>query len=543
MQSDPSAGVKGTRILLLEDNATDAFLMEKALRDSGLAPEIVRAATREEFLEALDRGSVDIIIADNGLPGFSGASALALSRERAPETPFLVLTGNSDAKLRDASLSAGAAGFILKDELSQLAPAIRRATVRAGQSRNVAGDTAADSQAMKRLVTAVQDLSLARDLDTIMRIVRKAARELTGADGATFILREGEQCHYADEDAISPLWKGQKFPLKACVSGWAMLHCEPVTIEDIYQDPRVPLEAYRPTFVKSLVMVPIRTKAPIGAIGNYWSRQRKPKQSEIELLQALADSTCVAMENVQVYAQLEQRVKDRTLQLEAANHELETFSYSVSHDLRAPLRRISSFAGLIEMDATEPLGAKTKEYLAAIGNEVQQMAKLIEDLLKLAKFARVELRRQNVDLTRLAADVAQQLCEEFPERRLHLEIQPGLEAEADPNLVRVLLVNLLSNAWKYTSRRERAEASFGARTLADGSTAFFVRDNGAGFDMQYADKLFAPFQRLHFQEEFPGNGVGLATAQRIIHRHGGRIWAEAKPEKCATFFFTLPAKP
>jgi hypothetical protein len=161
-------------------------------------------------------------------------------------------------------------------------------------------------QQARELVVAIQRLSLARSVAEIQQIVRTAARRLTGADGATFVLREGGHCYYADEDAISPLWKGQRFPLEACISGWAMLNRKPAVIEDIYADERIPHEAYRPTFVKSLAMVPIRTLAPVGAIGNYWARRHEPSAQEVELLQALADSTAVAMENVRVYQELEQ---------------------------------------------------------------------------------------------------------------------------------------------------------------------------------------------------------------------------------------------
>lgn len=176
---------------------------------------------------------------------------------------------------------------------------------------------------MERLVKAVQELSLARDLPAVQRIVRTTARELTGADGATFVLRDGDLCHYADEDAIAPLWKGKRFPLQACVSGWVMLNRQPAVIPDIFNDPRVPVEAYRPTFVKSLAMVPIRQLSPIGAIGNYWARIYRPSDGDLALLQALADTTAVAMENVQVYAGLEQRVQARTVELEEANREIQ----------------------------------------------------------------------------------------------------------------------------------------------------------------------------------------------------------------------------
>lgn len=179
---------------------------------------------------------------------------------------------------------------------------------------------------MERLLEAVQELSLARSLSEIQRIVRSSARELTGCDGATLVLRDDDKCYYADEDAIAPLWKGSRFPIEACISGWAMLNREAAIIPDIYRDPRIPQGIYRATFVKSLVMVPIRKLEPIGAIGNYWAHRHPPSEQEIRLLQALADSTSIAMENVQLYAELEQRVRDRTAALESANEEISRLS-------------------------------------------------------------------------------------------------------------------------------------------------------------------------------------------------------------------------
>lgn len=180
--------------------------------------------------------------------------------------------------------------------------------------------------AMERLLLAVQELSMARSLESVQRIVRTVARELTGCDGATFVLRDGPYCHYADEDAIEPLWKGRRFPQETCISGWVMQNRKPVIIPDIFEDERIPQDAYRPTFVRSLAMVPIRAIDPIGAIGNYWAAPNQPHGDDLRLLQALADSTSVAMENVQLYEELEQRVRDRTAALARANAEIEALS-------------------------------------------------------------------------------------------------------------------------------------------------------------------------------------------------------------------------
>jgi signal transduction histidine kinase len=408
------------------------------------------------------------------------------------------------------------------------------------------GGLETENRAMRRLVAAVQELSLARELPAVMAVVRRAARELTGADGASFILRDADRCYYADEDAVGPLWKGQRFPMSACISGWAMLNRQPAVIEDIYADPRVPVDAYRPTFVKSLVMVPIRSEAPIGAIGSYWAVRRLASASEVELLQSLANTTAVAMENVALLSELEQRVRDRTLQLEAANRELETFAYSVSHDLKAPLRAIGGFAELLASRQRAGLDERSGHFLDSVRAEAARMNRLIEDLLRLSRLSRAELRLGPVDVSALAAEIVARLRRDAPERRVELVIEPGLVAHADAGLLRVALENLLSNALKYTSKKDGARIEVGSKPQADGTPAFFVRDDGAGFDMKYAGKLFAPFQRMHRQEDFPGHGIGLATVQRIVHRHGGRLWVEAEPDKGATFSFSLsppPAEP
>jgi signal transduction histidine kinase len=392
-------------------------------------------------------------------------------------------------------------------------------------------------RAQARLVTAVQELSLVRTLPSVQEIVRRTARAIAGADGATFVLRDGDRCHYADEDAISPLWKGQRFPMSACISGWAMLNSQAAVIPDIYQDPRIPADAYRPTFVKSLVMVPIRLKSPIGAIGVYWARERQATEAEVELLQALANTTSVAMENIEVYSDLERRVERRTQQLEALNKELESFSYSVSHDLRAPLRAITGFGELLGRELQDRNTEKGVRFLGTIQENAKKMGQLIEDLLRLSRLARQEVHRTEIDLANLAREIAARYQTEDPGRSVEMVIPEHLPVRCDAGLMTVVMENLMSNAWKYTSKTNGARIEVGAQEK-EGVTAFFVKDNGAGFEMRYAEKLFSPFQRMHTEQEFPGTGVGLATVQRIIHRHGGRIWVDAEVGRGATFSFT-----
>jgi signal transduction histidine kinase len=398
--------------------------------------------------------------------------------------------------------------------------------------------TPSTATASERLVEVVQELSLARTLERVMQVVRTAARQLTGADGATFVLRDGPHCFYADEDAIGPLWKGSRFPLGACISGWAMLNSQHAMIPDIYKDPRIPHDAYRPTFVKSLVMVPIRKAAPIGAIGTYWAHERVMPPQELKLLQALADSTSIAMENVELVANLERRVRDRTAQLEAVNKELEQFSYSVSHDLRAPLRAISGFSETVLEDDGEKLSAGSKASLNRVVAATGRMRELIEALLGLAKLSQSRLELQRVDLTAMAREVVQALEHANPGANVAVSIHDSMIVEGDAPLLRVALTNLIGNAWKFSRKAAKPRIEVGSRPN-DGTVEYFVKDNGAGFDMQYAERLFGAFQRLHTQAEFEGTGIGLATVARVVSRHGGRIRAEGKPGKGATFSFTL----
>jgi signal transduction histidine kinase len=224
---------------------------------------------------------------------------------------------------------------------------------------------------------------------------------------------------------------------------------------------------------------------------------------------------------------------------EAANKELEAFSYSVSHDLRGPLRGIAGFSQALVEDETDRLSPKGRDYLNRVRAGAQRMGELIDDLLRLSRVTRADLKKERVDLSALAGVVAGELRKANPTREVNVIIEPNATATADPRLVRIVLENLLGNAWKFTAKKSAATIELGTR-VDDGTRVYFIRDNGAGFDMQYAERLFGAFQRLHSDKEFAGTGVGLATVQRIVVRHGGRIWAEGAVGKGATFQFTLP---
>ena len=235
---------------------------------------------------------------------------------------------------------------------------------------------------------------------------------------------------------------------------------------------------------------------------------------------------------------LEQRVAERTAQLQAANQELEAFSYSVSHDLRAPLRSIDGWSQALQEDYGANLDENGVQALERVRRETRRMGQLIEDLLKLSRLSRGEMEYTELDLSLMAERIVERLRESLAERKVEFTIQPGLSARGDLHLLEIALVNLFSNACKFSSQRGLALIEFG-QTTQNGRPVYFIRDNGAGFDMAYAKNLFGAFQRMHSQTEFPGTGIGLATVQRIIHRHAGTIWAESKPEMGAVFYFTL----
>lgn len=243
----------------------------------------------------------------------------------------------------------------------------------------------------------------------------------------------------------------------------------------------------------------------------------------------------------QLNVELEQRVIERTVQFEAANKELEAFSYSVSHDLRTPLRAIDGFSQALLEDYREKLDDTAKSYLDRVRKATQRMGHLIDDMLKLSRVTRSEFNLASVDVSTIIRAISEKMKQDKSNRPVDMIIRDGVFVNGDPSLLQVALENILDNAWKFSSRAAQPQVEFGT-TVKDGAAACFIRDNGVGFDMAYVDKLFGAFQRLHTSVEFPGTGIGLATVKRIINRHGGRVWAEAEVGKGATFYFTIPGQ-
>jgi light-regulated signal transduction histidine kinase (bacteriophytochrome) len=288
------------------------------------------------------------------------------------------------------------------------------------------------------------------------------------------------------------------------------------------------------------------------------SGPRQWQETEVEFISQIASHLGVALHHAELLAKLQAEIVERQqaeqratnlntglqqaiTELKVVNKELETFSYSVSHDLRAPLRSIDGFSQALIEDCLDQIDETGHDHLRRIRTATQKMGQLIDDLLTLSRVIRSDMHRESVDLSRLASHTCMVLQQSHPERLVEFNIQPGLVTSGDTHLLQVVLENLLNNAWKFTAKRLQAKIEFGLLPAENISTyTYFVRDDGAGFDMAYAAKLFSPFQRLHSVTEFPGNGIGLATVQRIVHRHGGELWAEGVLDQGATFYFTLP---
>lgn len=391
------------------------------------------------------------------------------------------------------------------------------------------------------LTSVVAKLSLATNLEETTQIVAAAARALTRADGTTFVLRDKGLCYYADEDAISPLWKGKRFPMDACISGWSMLNREIATIEDIYKDARIPQDAYRPTFVKSLCMVPIRVESPIGAIGNYWSKPYTPNVSEIKMLQILANSTSVALENLALKQSVQLHSSELSDWRDKANH-LEVELYSMAHDLRSPLSVITGLAEILKSKAQDSVDETLMEHIKSIVETGRRSAVQIDRMLSLYRANNGKMSKQEVDITKFANRIIEGYLAVLPDRDMKFSVESGMLAYADASLIYLVLENLLSNAIKFSSKTEQTSIHVGALSEKSGFRTFFVQDNGLGFNSSQAKQLFKPLSRLPSHNEFSGTGLGLSSVMRIIDLHGGYVRAEGQERSGAKFYFGLPLK-
>lgn len=403
---------------------------------------------------------------------------------------------------------------------------------------------------MELLIGVVQKLSFARSLGAVIEIVRHSARELTGADGATFILRDKDLCFYVDEDAIEPLWKGKKFAINTCISGWSMLHHESVTIEDIYKDPRIPIDVYRPTFVKSLVMVPVRKDDPIAAIGTYWKRTRKASPQEVSLLQALADSTSIALENIQLYADLRKSLDETRAARDGLARQLnlrDEFISVSAHELKTPLTplmiQIQFLQRIIKSDkfSEHPLKQELEKTTNNANYQVCEFSKRIDDLLDVS---RIRLGQFTFNLQDGAnfGEIVRKVVGEYElvaPKQIHLDISGKLTGTWDPWRLEQAIRNLVSNAVRYGEKRPINVSVHGN----DENMEVKVMDHGFGIAKKDQERIFDRFERATSIMSYGGLGLGLFITRQIIRSHGGQIRVESEPGSGSTFIIELPRFP
>jgi len=366
------------------------------------------------------------------------------------------------------------------------------------------------------LIQVIQDLSFCRDQDSIVGVLRGAARRLTHADGITVVLRDGEYCHYVDEDAVGPLWKGRRFPLDTCISGWCMLHKQSAIIADIYADPRIPQDAYRPTFVKSLAMVPIRKENPVGAIGAYWKENRTASDEEILILESLGNSASMAFWNVQLIAMLNN-----------ASARKDEFISMLGHELRNPLAVIRTASELISRTG----GANVTGHADTINRQLRHLCRVVDDLLDISRLSsgKITLKKGAVDLSTIVRQCISDRRALYADRAASV-LTSGLDqellVEGDQTRLTQIFENIIDNALKFTSADGIVSVEANA---ADGSVRIVVKDNGEGIEGSILAHLFETFTQADrsLARTRGGLGLGLSLVKGLVDLHGGSIEIES----------------
>jgi len=495
------------RILVVEDDANMRRTLQRLLSTDW---DVDAVADGRSALAAAARRVPDLILSDLVIPGVDGFALLHRLRAdpRTRFVPIIAVSGLDQEEARMHALESGASDFLIKPFSERELRARVGTQLEMARLRREALQRQSEER-FRLLVEAIRDYAICR-LDTEGRIVswNAGAEALHGFRGEEILGRSFSLFHAPDTR-----WSMQDALQQAVAEG---------RFED--EGWRVRKDGSR--FWAHTVLSPIRDEAD-----RLWGFAK--------ITRDLTEQKRVEEEIARLNADLERRVRARTGELEAANAELEAFSYSVSHDLRAPLRAIDGFSHALMEDYEDRIPPAATDYLRRIVAATRKMSDLIDGLLDLSRVSRAEMRWQEVDLSAMARLVAEGLQRSEPQRRVQWDIADALAARGDPRLLRVVLDNLIGNAWKFTGGKEMARIQIGRRT--NGERAYFVADDGVGFDMAYAGKLFGAFQRLHTEREFEGTGIGLATVRRVVNRHGGRIWAEAEPGRGAMFLFTLGA--
>jgi two-component system CheB/CheR fusion protein len=373
------------------------------------------------------------------------------------------------------------------------------------------------------LLGAAQALAAATTVPQITAPVRTSARALVGADGVAFVLREGDEVHYVDEDAIGPLWRGRRFPAAACISGWAMQHRRTVVIEDVYADPRIPHDLYRPTFVKSLAMVPVRPEAPVAAIGAYWAARHLASPREVALLEALAGFAALALSRHAAVADLEDAARAR-----------EEFLAIAAHELRTPISALR-----LQVEQLARTGGGPPESTARLRRTTDRLARLVDTLLDATRVAErgVTLDPEPLDLAAVVREAAERLA--APGQELRVSAPSEVAGRWDRATIEQALDNLLANAAKFGGGRPIALDL----TTGGGWARLQVEDHGIGIQPADVSRIFGRFERAVTSRHFGGFGVGLWLARRNVEAHGGRVTVESEPGAWTRFTILLPLEP
>jgi two-component system, NtrC family, sensor kinase len=517
-------------VLVIDDSTTFREELRAALAAAGHG--VVTAANGEEGLRLAAARRPAAILVDGVLPGIDGATVVRRLRLDAAlrRTPCLLLTASEGPGAELRALDAGADGFLRKEEAMSVILARLTSLLRASPGAAVAGE--AGILAPKRILAVDDSVTY---LDAVATLLREEGYDVvmarSGEEALELLALQPVDCILLD--VLMPGLSGQETcrRIKAAPG-----------IRDI---PLILLTAIenRETMIEGLATGAddyISKASEAEVLKARVSAQLRRKQFEDETRRMRAELFQRELEATEARAARELAESRAALvaELERKNKELEAFSYSVSHDLRAPLRSIDGFSRMLLEDYTSVLDVKGKEYLGRVCASAKRMGELIDDLLQLSRVGRAALNRTSVDLSVIARTIAAELCRKEPERPVEFAIEDTPPVAADRRLMQIVLENLLGNAWKFTGQVAAPRVEFRAQ-VEEGETRYLVRDNGAGFDMQYAVRLFQPFQRLHREADFVGTGIGLATVHRIVDRHSGRVWAEATPGAGATFFFTL----
>jgi two-component system, NtrC family, sensor kinase len=524
-QREASAGL-GT-VLVVDDSVTFRQALSDLLAHAGYRVHV--AGSGEEGIKIAARVRPRAILVDGVLPGMDGAAFIRTIRLDAAlrATPCLLLTGSDDVGAELRALDAGADAFLRKGEANEVVLARLEALCRkeAGSDADIA------SLAGPKRVLVVDDsptyleeiASLLRDegYDVVLARSGEEAIELLAVQSPDCILL----------DLMMPGLGGQETCRRIKASPARDIPLLMITAREEREAMLENLGTGADDYISKasdFEVLKARVRAQL---------RRKQFEDENRRIRENLLRSEIAASEARAQRELAETRAALVEELEKKNAELEAFSYSVSHDLRAPLRSIDGFSLALLEDYETVLDDRGRDYLQRVRGNAQRMGELIDDMLELSRVSRVELRRQHIDLSALARDVVDELLRRDP-RELAVSVEQGLECEGDGRLLRVLFENLLGNAFKFSQKCDEARVHVGAHRVGS-ERHFFVRDNGAGFDPIYADKLFKPFQRLHTQAEFPGTGIGLATVARIVDRHGGRVWAEAQLGEGATVWFVL----